>query len=179
MLARLLLLSAFLASMLAIPAEPGQGSSGGEGSKDLVMTRSAEPSGKGLYTNSHALIIGINSYPDLPKNLQLKFAVADATALRDTLVANYGFNQSSVTMLTNEKATLANIRRELSQLASSRKVDADDRILIYFSGHGQTVKLPTGGEMGFLIPYDAKIDLNDPNDAAPYLETCLPMKQVW
>lgn len=177
MLARFLALAAFVGSLVLAPAGSFQGSTGG--SRDLIMTRSAEPSGKALYTSSHALIIGVNNYPDLPKNLQLKYAVADATSLRDMLVANYGFSQSSITLLTNEKATLANIRRELSQLASSRKVDADDRILIYFSGHGQTVKLATGGEMGFLIPYDAKIDMNDPNDAAPYLETCLPMKQVW
>ena len=147
--------------------------------KDLVETRSAEPTGQALYTDSHALIIGINKYPNLPKQLQLQFAEKDANDMRDMLVNNYGFDPSEVTVLTNEKATLLGIRRELSKLASSKGVKPDDRILVYFSGHGQTVKLPTGGEMGFLIPSDAKIDMNDPTDAGPYLETCLPMRQVW
>jgi len=151
----------------------------GNQGRDLVETRSAEPTGQSLYTNSHALIIGINSYANLPSQLQLKFGVADANAVRDMLVQNYGFNSSDVVVLTNEKATLDNIRLELSKLASSKTIKPDDRILVYFSGHGQTVKLATGGEMGFLIPSDAKVDLNDPSDVGPYLGTCLPMQQLW
>src|SRR6185312_12820304 len=81
--------------------------------KDLVETRSAEPTGQALYTDSHALIIGINKYPNLPKQLQLQFAEKDANDMRDMLVNNYGFDPSEVTVLTNEKATLLGIRREL------------------------------------------------------------------
>ncbi|MFI5387125.1 MAG: PEGA domain-containing protein [Fimbriimonadales bacterium] len=176
MLARMILLAAFLATLLAGPVDARQGDQQG---KDLIETRSAEPTGQSLYTNSHALIVGINSYPNLPKPLQLQFGVNDANAMRDMLVQNYGFPASEVVVLTNEKATLDNIRKELSSLASTKRVKADDRIVVYFSGHGQTVKLPTGGDMGFLIPSDAKIDLNDPSDIGPYLESCLPMKQVW
>lgn len=176
MLARFLLLAAFLATLIAGPVDARQGD---QQSKELIETRSAEPTGQSLYTNSHALIVGINSYPNLPKPLQLQFGVSDANALRDMLVNNYGFPASEVVVLTNEKATLDNIRKELSSLASNKRVKPDDRIFVYFSGHGQTVKLPTGGDMGFLIPSDAKIDLNDPSDIGSFLATCLPMKQVW
>ncbi|HVT14516.1 MAG TPA: caspase family protein [Fimbriimonadaceae bacterium] len=173
MLARVFLLAALLAGLMGGP--PQQDS----GQKELVETRSEEPTGQSMYTNSHALIVGINDYPNLPKQLQLQFAAADAKAVRDVLVNSYGFPADQTKLLLNKDATLDNIRRELSQLASSKIVKPDDRILVYFSGHGQTVKLPTGGEMGFLIPSDAKIDMSDPSDIGPYLESCLPMKQIW
>lgn len=174
LLGRILALGALLGSFALSSPPPGR-----QQGKDLIETRSAEPTGQALYTESHALIVGINKYPNLPRPLQLQYAEKDANDMRDMLVNNYGFDPAEVTVLTNEKATLSGIRSALSKLASSKTVKADDRILIYFSGHGQTVKLPTGGEMGFLIPSDAKIDMNDPTDAGPYLETCLPMRQVW
>nr|HWA82689.1 caspase family protein [Fimbriimonadaceae bacterium] len=173
MLARVLLLATLLVGLFGGSLRQGQGQ------KELVETRSEEPTGQSLYTNSHALIVGINDYPNLPKQLQLQFAAADAQAVRDVLVNSYGFPANQTKLLLNKDATLDGIRRELSQLASSKVVKPDDRILVYFSGHGQTVKLPTGGEMGFLIPSDAKIDMSDPSDIGPYLESCLPMKQIW
>lgn len=173
MLARIVLLATLLAGLITGPVQQNSGQ------KELVETRSEEPTGQSMYTNSHALIVGINNYSNLPKQLQLKFAVADAQAVRDMLVNTYGFPADQTKLLLDKDATLDGIRRELSKLASSKSVKADDRILVYFSGHGQTVKLATGGEMGFLIPSDAKIDMSDPTDVGPYLETCLPMKQIW
>src|ERR1700736_4327699 len=104
MLARTVALAAFLLSLVVSPVVAQQGGTGG---KDLIETRSAEPSGQNLYTSSHALIIGVNNYPNLPKRLQLSFGVSDATAMRDMLVNNYGFPSDQVVVLTNDKATLA------------------------------------------------------------------------
>lgn len=142
----------------------------------LVMTPSGPVQGK-AYTGIHALLIGINHYRDLPRGLQLSHAVNDAAELKKVLSDQYGFKD--VTLLTDEQATLANIRSALASFADNRRVKADDMVLVYFSGHGQTVPTGTGGAMGFLIPADAKVDLNNPTNSAPYLESCLPMKQVW
>src|SRR5579862_2181653 len=121
MLGRLAALTLLLATLFAGPALGQQG-------KDLIETRSAEPQGQNLYSGAHALIIGVNTYPNLPKNLQLSFAASDAIAMKDMLVQSYGFPPDEVTVLLNEKATLANIRSELSRLASSKRVKPDDRI---------------------------------------------------
>ena len=32
----------------------------------------------------------------------------------------------------------------------------NDRILVFFAGHGETMKLPDGGEMGYLLPVDGR-----------------------
>ncbi|MBC8066485.1 MAG: caspase family protein, partial [Chlorobia bacterium] len=82
-----------------------------------------------VYTGSHALIVGINKYPNLPKSVQLKFAVNDAEGMRQTLVDYFGFPADNVTVLTDEKATLKGIEDALDDLSDRGKVRPDDRIL--------------------------------------------------
>ena len=45
--------------------------------------------------------------------------------------------------------TKASIEAALSAYTDNERVKERDRVLVYFSGHGQTVKLATGGETGF------------------------------
>ncbi|MCW3054373.1 MAG: hypothetical protein JWN14_3543, partial [Chthonomonadales bacterium] len=135
--------------------------------------------GQTFYSNSHALLIGIHPYANLPKENWLDFADKDATDLRDILVRSYGFLPENVTVLLNEQATKQAIEDALSALADEEKVKPDDRVMVFFSGHGQTVTLNDGTPRGFLIPYDAKVDLKRLNNPAPYLKTCLPMDSIW
>jgi hypothetical protein len=144
----------------------------------LVLAKSDTPAGLPVYTGSHVLIVGINKYPNLPKALQLQYAVNDATEVRDILVAHYGFPRENVKFLTDDQATLANIRAALSEFGDRLKVKADDRILVYFSGHGQTIKDGSGADRGFLVPSDAKVNLENPQ-LATFEATCLPMQEVW
>lgn len=148
-------------------------------SKQLTQTTAVKAQGKPLYTNSHALIVGIDRYAKLPANVQLSYAKKDALELKDVLIKSYGFPEANVKVLLDEQATLQGIRDALADFADTKKVAQDDRILVYFSGHGQTVQTVGGGEMGYLIPSDAAVDLNDPNNASAYLRSCLPMRQVW
>jgi len=105
--------------------------------------------------------------------------VNDVSSVRDVLIKYYGFPAENITVLTNSQATKANIEKSLAAYTDPKKVGPDDRVLIYFSGHGQTVKIPTGGDLGFLIPSDAEIQLDDADNAAPYLATCLQMSTLW
>ncbi len=155
------------------------GSNAQDKPKTLVIVPVTGPlKGKAVYAGSHALLIGINRYPGMPGK-DLEYALNDVKAMAETLVKSYGFPPGNVRLLMDKDATLAGIRAALADLADNRKVAPEDRVLVYFSGHGQTVKLPGGGDMGFLIPHDAKVDLNDFNNAGPYLSTCLPMETVW
>jgi uncharacterized caspase-like protein len=130
----------------------------------------------GLFRRSLALCVGINRYAHLPSPYQLRFAVKDAEAVAEVLKQNYGFDD--VRVLRDEQATKDGITDALSQLASRRTVQSEDRVLIFFAGHGKDVPLPDGGEMGFLLPCDAKVDVTDTADAAPYLRTCLSMDEL-
>lgn len=147
--------------------------------KNLIQAPVPQGNSLPLYTDSHALIVGISKYKNLPAALQLSYGVKDATSLKDVLVKSYGFPAKNVTLLTDEQASLTAIRQALANLTDNTKVKPNDRVLIFFSGHGQTVPTTNGGEMGYLIPADATVDLNNPGNAGPYNASCLRMKEMW
>ena len=132
-----------------------------------------------VYRKGWALIIGINKYPNLPEN-QLDWAVADAEAVVDLLTQKYGFEKENVILLKDAQATKSNIMETLNSFSDINMVDREDCVIIYFSGHGQTVPLPRGaGEMGFLIPYDAKIgSLSGTPNAVDYRKYCIAMNEL-
>ena len=135
--------------------------------------------GQKIYNNSHALLIGVNKYPGLPADRQLDYAVADVDAVKKILTESYGFDESRVTVLKDEKATKAGILTALNALTDNTAVVREDRLIVYFSGHGQTVALPNGGEIGFIIPHDARVDLANFTNARPYNDTCIKMEEIW
>jgi len=132
-----------------------------------------------VYRKGWALIIGIDKYPNLPQ-YQLNWSVADAEAFANLLSSKFGFEKDNITILKNEQATKANIMEKLNSYADTKLVSHEDCVLFYFSGHGQTVSLPRGsGEMGFIIPYDAKIsDLSDEPNLAEYRQYCIDMNEL-
>lgn len=120
-----------------------------------------------LYDGSWAILIGINSYRYASG---LEYAVSDVEAIKKLLVEDLGFRQDRVITLLNENATREKI---LSTLGSLDKTGENDRVIIYFAGHGTQIALPGGGEMGFLIPFDARID-----DRASLLSTGISMQTL-
>ena len=103
-----------------------------------------------IYDDSHALIIGINDYEN---TMALHYAENDAKAIKNVLINSFNFPKENVSLLINHKATLNNIKKEFSRITKS--ANTNDRVLIYFAGHGQTMDLPGGGVKGYLLPYDA------------------------
>jgi len=101
-----------------------------------------------LYSNSHALVIGINKYQ---YTSPLGYAINDAEAISKLLVDEFGFKKENILLLTDAEATRALIID--SFLSYANKVDVNDRIIFFFAGHGHTV-LGRRGEVGFLVPYD-------------------------
>jgi peptidoglycan/xylan/chitin deacetylase (PgdA/CDA1 family)/uncharacterized caspase-like protein len=107
------------------------------------------------YRRSHALVVGINEYRQWPR---LQYAVNDATAVASALVDHYGFQRENVTVLIDQEATRDRIVEILSgALASPTRVGPDDRVLVFFAGHGATRKLPSGKELGYIVPVDAEL----------------------
>ena len=64
----------------------------------------------------------------------------------------FNFQQDNIVLLKNKEATKASILQEFSNI--TKKAEANDRVLIFFAGHGETEDLPDGGEMGYLLPVD-------------------------
>ena len=115
-------------------------------------TTASEPKGapavSDFYSDSWALVIGINAYE---KASRLNYAVADARAVAEQLV-RLGFPRQNIRVLLDGAATRAGIERVLYR--EFAKMGREDRLLVYFAGHGETVEF-RGGEEGFILPVDA------------------------
>jgi peptidoglycan/xylan/chitin deacetylase (PgdA/CDA1 family)/uncharacterized caspase-like protein len=112
--------------------------------------------GDTLYRESHALVIGIDKYAKWPG---LHHAVPDAKSMEQLLVTRFGFKPENVTALYDGDATRANILRALNdKLTDNKRVKRDDRVLVFFAGHGSTRKLASGRDVGYIVPVDAQLD---------------------
>ena len=103
---------------------------------------------------SYALVIGISHYENLPAQAQLKYPERDADSVYTALISRQGgqFPPENVHVLKGADATLKNITEQLENWLPSVAKD-DDRVLIYFAGHGF---LSNG--VSYLAPYDLKRD---------------------
>ena len=106
-----------------------------------------------IYDNSYALIIGIDKYENVSN---LDYAVKDANSVAALLKDNFDFPLKNIKVLLNDEATYSNVRNSLAEISLSAK--ENDRVLIYFAGHGETMDLPDGGELGYLLPVDGNAD---------------------
>ena len=99
---------------------------------------------------SYALVVGIAQYQNLPPEQQLRYSERDAEAMYSILISPEGgnFRAQHVRKLVGQKATLANLKRELEEWLPSVAQEGD-RVLVYFAGHGFVV-----GGAPYLAPYD-------------------------
>ena len=117
--------------------------------------------------NYHVLLIGIDAYPIAGRALY--GCVHDIDAIQRVLIDQAGVPVERVTRLVaphvgtrheaavaGQAATLANIRAALERLGSAA-VGPDDRVFIYYSGHGARVPVRSGGMTTWreaLVPVD-------------------------
>ena len=86
----------------------------------------------------------------------MKYAVNDAQAIKELLINTFGFQDENIKLLLDEEATYSSIRHELYTISNLAKTN--DRILIYFSGHGQTIKaVESDMQIGYLMPVNGDI----------------------
>lgn len=101
------------------------------------------------FKQSVAIVIGIDQYTrGIPS---LRTAVRDARRLGELLCDNYGYD---VIQYVDEAATRVALH-ELFANQLPAQLTADDRLLIYFAGHGLAAP-SDGGPTGFLVPCDAR-----------------------
>ncbi|NDJ35330.1 MAG: CHAT domain-containing protein, partial [Chloroflexi bacterium] len=105
-----------------------------------------------LYTHSYALVIGINSYDD-PRFSPLGAAEADASAFASLMAGPP--HHFRVRTLLGADATRQAI---LEALHTLRRAEENDRVLVYFAGHGYTLTDLNGAETGYLAAHDTVPD---------------------
>ena len=100
-----------------------------------------------LYQNSHALLIGISDYPsgwpDLP-------GVRKDMALVQEALEENGFEVTTIDDPNSEE-----LDKIFDQFVSIYGRDPENRLLIYFAGHGHSQLQTYGTTMGYLVPTDA------------------------
>ena len=138
----------FCCSAFGQTAPPARGQQ-----RDLKVEKLDEPAGAPKaprIPRSYAVIVGVSKYRNLESKLQLQFAERDAQAIFTALISPEGgnFRVENVHVLTNEKATLAALRKEIDTWLPG-VAQEDDRVLIYFAGHGFMFQ-----GKGYLAPHD-------------------------
>jgi peptidoglycan/xylan/chitin deacetylase (PgdA/CDA1 family)/uncharacterized caspase-like protein len=130
--------------------------------KDFIDETPPEPSASpqpaitALYRESWAVIIGIDDYRSWPK---LSYAVNDAKGIRELLIRKYKFKPECIITLLNEEATREKILSALGDtMGNPEKVKRDDRVFIFFAGHGITRKLSSGRDLGYIVPVEADVE---------------------
>ncbi|MEA3348663.1 MAG: SUMF1/EgtB/PvdO family nonheme iron enzyme, partial [Pseudomonadota bacterium] len=118
----------------------------------------------GIYKGSYALIFGASEYvagwPKLPS------VIGETNKIETALKAN-GF---AVRRILNPDG--ARLKSEFERFKNDYGYSQDNRLLIFFSGHGYSRKQ---GDKGYLVPVDAP----DPRrDETGFLRKALPMSQV-
>lgn len=119
------------------------------------------------YANSWAIVIGINDYAKWPK---LQYAVNDAQGVKQTLIDRFGFAPERVLLLKDGEATRNRILASFHEQLGHDRLQKNDRVFVFFSGHGATRKLSSGRDVGYIIPADA-----DPNATAT---DAIPMTEI-
>ena len=122
-----------------------------------------------------AVIIGVGGYESsaVPR---LRYPVADADAVYETLIASGGFKKENILLLTDRterKPTLRNIKWALGTFLA-RSAHKNDLVVIYFAGHGASEVDQRGIERDGLSKYLVPIDA-DPDDL---YSTALPMDEM-
>lgn len=148
--------------------------------KAVVATADAEPvpadapvpapAKPRYYDRVVALCIGIDRCRFTSGIPELAFAESDARAVGELLRERYAYEPR---YLLGEDATRTGIEEAIAGLGS--ELGPRDALVVFFAGHGQVVDLPSHGRAGFLVPYDAELDLADRSDPRRWREEAIEM----
>ena len=102
-----------------------------------------------IYSESHALVIGVSQYRNGWSNLP--GVQEDVEEVSQSLEAN-GFQVTTI-----KDPGLDELETAIEDFIFEKGARNENRLLIYYAGHGHTMTLGYGGEMGFLVPADAPV----------------------
>lgn len=102
-----------------------------------------------------ALVVGISKFDNA--SLNLKYPSKDAENFYNYLVKEGKFAPDHVVLLTDEKATRANILSLLGDNWLPRVANPDDLVVIYISSHGSPADLDVGG-LNYIVAHDTNVD---------------------
>ena len=157
---RLLLCIAFLLLGMFLTAQD-------RGFKAIQVTIEGTPTT--LYHQSHALLIGISNYTN--GWTSLPGVNRDIPRVKEALEKK-GFQVEIVMNPSNKDALDKAFSGFISKYGNKR----NNRLLVYYAGHGHTVKTDWGGELGYIVSADAPLPLK--NNPSIFQSKAMEMAQI-
>ena len=132
-----------------------------------IVLKDNEGKSYSLYKNSYALIIGVSNYtngwPKLP-------GVVNDVEIIKNLLGKHGFQCQ--TMMDPDNLQF---RKAIDDFINKYGYDTENRLLIYFAGHGHTIKSSYNEEMGYIVPSNAP----NPNvDRQGFMSSAMNMQEI-
>lgn len=119
-----------------------------------------------LYKESYALVVGVSHYTDWPGLPGVKKDVQEVKAVLE----EQGFH-----VVVKQDLDKIGLDQAFSEFISQYGGDPENRLLFYFAGHGHTLQLAYGGEMGYIVPADAPL----PHYGVPAFQNkAIPMQRI-
>lgn len=165
----MLLVSPIPSLTIALTRQNADAQSDARGAR-LVGVRVQGDDGKEviLYNESHALIIGISNYTNGWK--VLGGVKQDVPEVKQSL-QKHGF---VVEELLDK--TKAGIRDGVETFINKWGQGENNRLLIYFAGHGETLTTRDGRKVGYIVPVDAP--KADPNAPGAFKQAAISLDEV-
>jgi Caspase domain len=91
-----------------------------------------------------AVVAGIDEYPHLRADQQLRGCVNDAELMAEVLMGTFGFPEDGITLLRNAEASRDGILAALERLVADAQ--PGDVVVVHFSGHGSQMTDREGDE---------------------------------
>lgn len=114
---------------------------------------STVPALQPYYRHSWAVVVGINNYLSMAP---LSCAVKDAEDVASTLIEVHGFHENYVISLLDEEATQERILGVFDDLLNRGQMTPDDRVIVFFAGHGITRYTNQGQRVGYIAPVESE-----------------------
>lgn len=143
-----LFLAILMGAAVNVSAQPNRGAANVKIKTDSGQTQEIK-----LYDGSYALVIGMSAYTNGWDKLEgVKTDVSEVSRVLQT----NGFKVEAEANLSAD-ALKARIEKFISDYGFS----PNNRLLIYFAGHGHTMKASDGRDLGYIIPIDTPLPEKD------------------
>jgi len=131
-----------------------------------MVIKTAEGKEVGSFESSYALVIGESDYtegwPDLPG------------VKTDVEQVSNALRESGFQVITKTDLSFDNLKAVYEDFIDLVGLDEDTRLIFYYAGHGHTLKLADGRDMGYIVPVDAP---NPNRDEAGFKKRAITMEQ--
>ena len=157
------LIVAMIVTMISIPQAYADLNRG----VGVQTIRDAQGKEIGLYKESHALLIGAGNYtagwPKLPG------VKKDLAEVKSTL------EKAAFNVIVVEDPDHRLLQESINNFINKYGRQPENRLLIYFAGHGFTMRHSYGDEMGYIVPIDAP---NPNRDKDGFSARAMDMQQI-